>query len=448
MKHIALLIALLLLGCATEPPTALKSAHLGAGGASAGPPNILLIIADDLGAESSSLYPELVGDSGAVPMPNLEGLASQGLRFTQAWVNPACTQTRASIVTGQYGHHTGATYVEAVVPTSTVTVFDRITADAPDYAQAMFGKYHLGGRGSTVMAHVVALGVPTFRGMIKGPESYFNWILYEPGVPNKTITTYSTTKITDLAIDYITAHEATRPNDPWFVYQAYNAPHEPHQVPPSALHSVDLGGALPGQTLNTLPTFKAMTQSLDAEMGRLLSHVDLADTTVIFIGDNGTTAGKKDTGTGVRDSKASVFEGGVRVPLVVAGAGVTRTGDESALVQAPDLYATILALAGLPVTQEADSLSFAALLSDPDAPKRAHAFTETANADGSGHKYAIRDGRSKLLWNGTKYFLYDLQIDPLETSNKFNNAAYASQKASLLAALAPIIANAPPQYFP
>ena len=115
------------------------------GGESPKRPNVLLIIADDYGAESASLYPSLVGDSGAVPVPNLESLAQNGLVFDNAWASPACSMTRGTIVSGLYGYRTGVTSVGAVLPTDTVTVFDRITAESPSYSQVLFGKYHLGG---------------------------------------------------------------------------------------------------------------------------------------------------------------------------------------------------------------------------------------------------------------------------------------------------------------
>src|SRR5262249_50327248 len=119
----------------------------GSGGESPQRPNVLLIISDDYGAEASSVYPTLNGDSGAVPVPNIESLAQNGLVFDNAWASPACSMTRGTIVSGLYGYRTGVTFVGAVLPTDTVTIFDRITAESPSYAQSFFGKYHLGGGG-------------------------------------------------------------------------------------------------------------------------------------------------------------------------------------------------------------------------------------------------------------------------------------------------------------
>jgi arylsulfatase B len=442
------------------------------GGNGGGPeqPNILFIIADDWGAEATSLYPDLVGDSGAVPVPSIEALAENGLVFDNAWASPVCSPTRGTIVSGKYGHRTGVTTVGNVLPTSTVTLFDRISAESPDYAQAFFGKYHLGG-GSIdprpggsypaapgVLQHVRDLGIPTFRGLLGGGVAdYFNWTVYDSNGPSVATSTYATTALTDYAIDYIQRQEAARPDKPWFIYQAYNAPHaanggnSPYQVPPAELHSVDLssvGDPQPGTYATNVPVYKANIQSLDTEIGRLLEAVDLEKTVVIFVGDNGTPAPVKDTGTGLRNSKGSVYEGGVRVPLIVTGAGVTRRGREDDLFVTTDVYASVLDLAGVPVSQVNDSYSFEPLLSDEAATNgRTHSFTEVSSGT-SQRRYAIKDKRYKLISNLGQPELYDLVADPLETTNLYASQPHSAVLATLQAEIAALRAEAPAGYFP
>jgi len=423
-------------------------------------PNILLIIADDLGSESVSLYPDLVGDSGAVSTPNIEELAENGLVFDNAWSSPACSMTRGTIVTGQYAHRTGVTYVNAVLPTDTVSIFDRITAESPSYGQALIGKYHLAGLDATAVQHVTALGVPYFHGIVFGGVSdFFNWTSYSSDAPPVASTTFTTTAFTDYALEYIEDHETKTPDQPWFVYQAYNAPHgvslvpfQVLQVPPAELHSVDLssvGNPPPGAIGANVPILKAQVQSLDTEIGRLLRDVDLEETTVVFVGDNGTPPTVKDTGAGVRGAKGSVYEGGVRVPLIVAGAGVTRRGREDDLVVTNDLFATILELTGIPASHVEDSYSIKPLLSDETAPSgRTHAFTETASADGKTQRYAVRDTRFKLVSNNKVRELYDLIADPLETTDLYSSGPHAAVRASLEAEIAALAPNAPAGYFP
>jgi arylsulfatase A-like enzyme len=234
----------------------------GVGGAIAGgpsKPNILLIIADDLGAEATSLYPSLAGAKGQVPIPNIEALAQNGVVFDNAWASPVCSPTRGTIVSGQYGFRTGVTTVGNVLPTSTVTLFDRLTADSPTYTHALFGKYHLGGGSidprpgtafpgvAQILQHARDIGITTYRGILGGGlTDYFSWTTYDINGPEVANTAYATTVLTNYAIDFIHQQQATKPEQPWFLYQAYNAPHaanggnNPYQVPPAELHHVDL----------------------------------------------------------------------------------------------------------------------------------------------------------------------------------------------------------------
>jgi arylsulfatase A-like enzyme len=444
----------------------------GDGGGSGGPakPNVLLIIADDWGAESSSFYPELVGDSGAVPVPNVESLAQNGLVFDNAWASPACSMTRGTIVSGLYGYRTGVTSVGAVLPTDTVTVFDRLSAESPDYAHAFFGKYHLGGglfdprAGGTfadaprILQHARDIGIKTFRGILGGAVvDYYSWNIYDINGPAVPTTSYATTALTDVAIDFIHKQESTRPDKPWFVYQAYNAPHaanggnSPYQVPPPYLHSVDLssvGNPAPGTSATNVPVYKANVQSLDTEIGRLLKEVDLDNTVVIFVGDNGTPEQVKDKGSHIRGSKGSAYEGGVRVPFVVAGAGVTRRGRASDLVVTTDIYATVLSLAGIDVSHVNNSYSIKPVLSDETATSgRTYSFSETSSGT-NNRRYGLKDTRYKLVSNLGKRELYDLVADPLESKDLYASAAHAAARATLEAEIVTLNADARPGYFP
>jgi len=123
------------------------------------------------------------------------------------------------------------------------------------------------------------------------------------------------------------------------------------------------------------------------------------------------------------------------VPLVIAGAGVTRTGREDALVVSTDLYATIAAMTGIPVTQRFDSFSLLPVLAATGAATgRTHAFSETCSST-FGRRYAIRDARYKLLSDNSVWGLYDLLNDPVETTNLYNNGAYSTVRTGLNNAL-------------
>jgi len=441
----------------------------GGGGEPSQRPNILFLFIDDLGAEGTSLYPDIAGDAGTAPVPNIEALAKNGLVFDDAWASPVCSPTRGTIVSGSYGHRTGVTNVGNVLPTSTVTLFDRLTADSPDYGQAVFGKYHLGG-GSIdprpggsfpaapgIVQHVRDLGIPIFRGILGGGlVDYFNWTTFDINGPAVANTTYATTALTDFAIDYIHEQETARPDKPWFIYQAYNAPHaanggnNPYQVPPRELHSIDLssvGNPAPGTYATNIPVYQANIQALDTEIGRLLAEVDLEKTVVIVLGDNGTPPPVKDTGSGLRGAKGSVYEGGVRAPLIVTGAGVTRRGREDALFVSSDIYATVLELAGVDVSHVNDSYSFKPLLDDAASTNgRTHSFTEVSSGT-TQRRYAVKDKRYKLITNVQQRELYDLVADPLETTNLFTSPEHAAVLATLEAEIA-VLRSETPAYFP
>ena len=284
-------------------------------------------------------------------------------------------------------------------------------------------------------------GVPNFRGFLAGDvPDYFNWNIHNLDGTIQPSTTYTTTAITDFALDFLREHRASRPQEPWLAWVAYNSAHSPFQVPPANLHTVNVGGLAPGTRSTSAAVYRAMIQSLDTEIGRLLAAVDLATTTVIYIGDNGTPSQVKVAGAGVRGSKESVYEGGVRVPLVFAGAQVTRRGHEPGLITATDLYSTLASLAGIPINRSDDSISAMARLSGTGAPTtRTHAFTELCF--GAIARYAIRDARYKLLYDNGGWGLYDLSADPLESRNLYADGAFSSARSELQSELNLLRAN-------
>jgi len=422
-------------------------------------PNILFILADDMGSEASPLYPSLYNASapsalGQAPTPTLSALASRGIVFDNVWASPLCSPTRGALLSGLYGHNTGVTTVGNILPGSTTSIFELLAASTstPHYNMGVFGKWHLAGAaaGPVGMNHVVKeTGVPLFKGFLGSHiTNYYNWTLDSSTAASATTTVYSTTLLTDFAIDFIRGQNG---NDPWFVYLPYNAPHgtapsDGFQVPPANLFTVDVGARPAGSPTvynGAIPVYQAMIQALDTEIGRLFRAMDQAgqlnNTVIIFMGDNGTPASVKDVAARIRNSKQSVYEGGVRVPLVVAGPGVTRKGRESHLVTATDIYATIAELAGVPLTNNTinNSYSVVPLLSKDQATTgRKYSFTELCANTGAGMKqFAIRDQRYKLLYSGTAWQMFDLERDPWETTNLYDDSQHAGTRAALLAEL-------------
>ncbi len=394
--------------------------------------NILLVIADDMGIDATPGYP-----IGAIKpnMPNLESLAADGLTFDNAWANPICAPTRATMLTGRYGYRTGVLDVLTTsnIPTTEKTIqtyLDETTNSA--YSHAVAGKWHLSGNNAS---GPTGMGVGYYAGVLSGGVGdYYNWPLTENGQTNNT-QSYCTSTITDLAIDWINEQDK-----PWFCWVAYTTPHTPFHFPPANTHSQ---GNLPTDTAsinaNPMPYYMAMIENLDFEMGRLLESIpadELANTSIIFIGDNGTAGQVVQAPYSSNRAKGNLAEGGVHVPLIVSGKDVSRKGQRDAsLVSSVDLFATVAELVGLDLPVYEDSRSFKPLLTGTTAA-RSYNYAELLST-GSPNKtgYAIRDEQYKLIQfdSGTERF-YDLSVDPYEQNNLSNNlsAAEATARQALL----------------
>ncbi|WP_189360721.1 sulfatase-like hydrolase/transferase [Algibacter mikhailovii] len=372
-------------------------------------PNILLVIADDMGLDATPGY-----DIGALKpnMPNLQALLNNGLRFNNLWSYPLCTPTRGSMLTGKYGFRTGVTTVSQEMPISETSIQEYLDENNSGYAHAVIGKWHL----SRDLDHPTNSIVGDYAGFLSGTlRSYWNWDLVENGQSTNT-TTYSTSKFTDLAIDWIDAQE-----QPWFLWLAYNAPHTPFHLPPNELHSQ---GALPSGdadiAANPLPYYLAMLEAMDSEMGRLIasmSEEERDNTVIIFMGDNGTPNQVVQTYNS-RRAKNSLYQGGVNVPMVISGKNITRIGEqEDALLNTTDLFATIASIAGNEIDEINDSKNFESMLSTPGQEVRNFAYSEIGT-DVNSLDYTIRDATYKLIrFNTGEEGLYHLIDDPLESIN-------------------------------
>lgn len=394
----------------------------------AAPQNILLIIADDLGVDSSALYNEATTPGYAMPpTPHIQSLAASGVVFRNAYANPVCSPTRACILTGQHGFRSGiGDLVDfgPALPASAFTLAEAFTNAATGHHLAQFGKWHLANGPNTPR---LVGGWTNFAGSLPGAiANYTNWTKSVNGVAQPGTTNYATTELVDDAIEWIQA----RGTNAWFVWAAFNAPHTPFHAPPAQL--------CPSYPLNTLTNnrrmFEAMTEAMDTEIGRLLAAVDRTNTHIIFIGDNGTTGNIIAPPYASSRGKDTLYEGGIHVPLVVAGPAVVSPNRTNATpVNAVDLFATILELAGttvataVPANVVIDSQSLVPLLTATNQlSRRAYAEMFGTNVAANVGGRALRDERYKLIrfTNGTEEF-YDLQTDPLELTNLVSSATSA-----------------------
>jgi arylsulfatase B len=375
----------------------------------AGPPNILFIIADDFGLDASPCHPSI----GALKplMPNLSGLCQRGLVFDSAWAHPTCTPTRASILSGSYGIHSNVMAVDEVL-SNTDTLLSRLQQGSNPYSVAVVGKWHVSGNNAA--ANIPAsFGAAHFAGFLTGAlTDYSNWRITVNGVASST-SNYATTELTDRAMSWMSTQQ-----QPWFLWLAYNAPHTPFHTPPANLYTQ--AGLKNGTATDNRTKYFAAAEALDAELGRLIASIPaatLANTTIVFMGDNGTPGQVIQTPYTSSRAKDSLYQGGINVPLVFAGAGVTRSGQrEAALVNATDLFATFSALTQRSQAVSNDSISFANALQAANVASRTHAYIDFRDA--GTFITAIRDSRYKLIeLASARRELYDLTLDPFETTN-------------------------------
>jgi arylsulfatase A-like enzyme len=376
-------------------------------------PNVLFILADDLGYGDLSCYGRPDYET-----PVLDGLARQGMRLTSAYAAaPVCTPTRCAFITGRYPQRFEVGLQEPLtaasppvgLPPGEATIATRVRAAG--YETALIGKWHLGWRAEYRPLH---FGFDEFYGSLSGAMDYFTYVASDEGAGNQpdlwegndrtTGDGYLTDLFTERAVSFV----QRRRTKPFYLSLHYTAPHSPWEGPGdrAAADHADHG---PGPMLNggSLETYAQMMASMDAGIGRVLAALRRArlerDTLVIFTSDNG----------GERYSfhwpfsfqKMYLHEGGIRVPAIVRWPGVVpagRVSDQAAVTM--DWTATILAAAGAS-TEALDGENLLPVLAgEREAYDRA-LFWRTRT------RSAARVGRYKLVAEGADEFLYDLGVD-------------------------------------
>lgn len=401
-------------------------------------PNILLIILDDYGVDSTKSYQPPNDGRDYAATPNLDGICKAGVQFQNAWSTPLCSSTRATMLTGRHGFRTG---IGEAIPRgqgidSKEPTLPRIldANKALGYAHANLGKWHLGT--TQVLGNLKApntMGWSFFSGVLSGSlADYSQWNKITNGA-SSSVTTYATTENVKDTIAWIEKQDRDKP---WFVWLAFNAPHDPLHLPPKELHNVPgLSGTTRDIRQNPNGYFRAMVEAIDFEVGKLLDWLkskQMFDNTVIlYIGDNGTQARAVLPPYDRRRSKGSIYQNGIHVPYCISGPIVSEGGRKSdALVHTVDLFSTILAIAGvdtkndLPSGFAYDSVSLVPLLKDAKATfsrdwNLSYRFAWGKNKEGN---QAIRNKTYKLVrlrntQGAITDELYNLNKDPLEKTN-------------------------------
>ena len=389
------------------------------------PPNILLILADDLG------YGDL-SSSGAQDLltPHIDALVESGMGFKQFYANsPVGSPTRAALLTGRYPDLVGVPGVIRQEPERNwgyllpeAPLLPRLLQDA-GYHTALVGKWHLGLESPNTPNE---RGFQFFRGFLGGMVDDYSGHLRQ-GVNYMRLNTDSiepTGHATDLftrwAVDYLNERSSTEP--PFFLYLAYNAPHRPVQPPPQSLERVKQRG---GELSEDRARLVALIEHLDEGVGRVMEALrengQDTRTLVVFTSDNG---GELRVGANcgpLRGGKREMYEGGIRVPMAAVWPGKIRPGSSSnRLALTMDLFPTICAVAGVKVESEIDGVSLFRTLVGQMAPPLERELFWVRREGGRRHQgqdyYAVRRGRWKLMQNSPfePYKLFNLRDDPLE----------------------------------
>ena len=422
------------------------------------PPNIVFILADDFGWADLSCYGSTYHET-----PNLDRLARQGMRFTNAYAAcPVCSPTRASILTGRYPAHLNLTdwipgrgdrpdqklkspAFNQQLPLEELTIAEALKPAG--YTAASIGKWHLGAAPSYL---------PTQQGFdvnIAGtrrgsPPGYF----YPYARPNRPEFALPGLRAGGTDGEYLTdrlAREAARfirenKDRPFFLYLSHFTVHIPIQPKPALLEKYQAKG-IPERPHNN-PHYAAMVQSLDESVGLVLETLDdlnLSDrTVVIFTSDNGglsTREGRHTPATSnapLRAGKGHLHEGGIREPLIVRWPGVVEPGSVSDTpVTSVDFFPTIVEITGAQAkpARPIDGVSLVPLLrqTGPLPPRALFWHYPHYSNQGGRPGAAIRDGDYKLIefYEDNKLELYNLATDIGETRNL---AAQMPQRAKEL----------------
>ena|SRR5688572_7371917 len=385
---------------------------------SARKPNVILIMMDDLG------YGDL-GSYGApeVRTPHIDRLAREGVRLTDAYANGhVCSPTRAALISGRYPQRFGIERAIAARTTADSAIGLPVTgASLPTllktngYATGLVGKWHLGFRREfSPQAH----GFDEFFGFLAGAHDYYRGTVID-GTTRVPLAGYLTDEITKRAVGFIDGHAA----GPFFLEVAYNAVHGPFQPPGRPPTDAERRAPrplvqMPGDSVPaTREDYVKMLERADDGVGKILAALDqrglTRNTLVIFTNDNGGEWLSRNAPFFHR--KATLWEGGIRVPLILRWPSGLPAGTTSAQVALTmDLTASILAATGTkaPDSYRPDGVNILPVLRGDAPVLERNVFWRIEQP--ARQQRATRSGRWKLLRDGGATFLFDLDSDPGE----------------------------------
>ncbi|MCX7423543.1 MAG: sulfatase-like hydrolase/transferase [Planctomycetia bacterium] len=403
--------------------------HRHAQSADPSPPNIIVILADDLGRGDYSAF-----GTNDIRTPSIDRLCREGMTFNNFYASSCvCSPTRAALLTGYYPDRVGVPGVIRHTPDNSwgylspkATLLPQVLKTA-GYHSAIVGKWHLG---LTSPNTPTERGFDFFHGFLgdmmddylthrRGGQNFMRRnqeVIDPPG--------HATDLFTDWAYEYL-IERSTSPSKPFFLYLAYNAPHDPIQPPPEWLAKVRQREP---NMADHRAKLVALIEHMDAGIGRVLDTLDqrkLADNTLVFFtSDNGGVLNLGAKNGPWRSEKQHMYEGGLRVPAIARWPNRISAGQQTGQVAVTmDLFATACEAAGVNVSTSIDGVSFLpTLLGQPQTtPQRDLYFVRREGGPAYGGKTieALIRGDWKLLQDSpfAPLELYNLKADPNETTN-------------------------------
>lgn len=424
-------------------------------------PNLIVVLADDLGYGELGAYGQKL-----ITTPRLDGLATEGLRFTDAYSTAAvCAPSRCSLLTGLHtGHSTVRANPSAAQGslTATDTTFAQVLK-ARGYRTAVIGKWGFGPEAADQDSHPAARGFEEFYGYIDHSHAhqYYPEYLWHNGakepIPANTggaKAVYAPDLIEQHALEFIGAHK----DEPFLLFLTPNVPHAPSDVPDTSAYAAQSWTA-------ANKGHAAQVSYFDALVGKVVDRLralGLEDDTVLLVtSDNGpheeggVNPDLFDANGPLRGYKRNLYEGGVRVPLIAWGPGRVAQGTSDRPTPLTDILPTLAELGGAPAPSDVDGLSAAPLLAgSPDAARHGHLYwfrdergvTSRANAQDAQRATWLAEAVRRDNWKAVRFAperdhnlpddkwqveLYDLAADLGETRNVLD--AHPSTAAALVA---------------
>ena len=395
------------------------------------PPNIIVILVDDLGYGDLSSY-------GATDLqtPHIDSLIASGMRFDHFYANcPVCSPTRAALLSGTYPDRVGVPGVIRTRPQDSWGFLDPSAVLLPkalwpaSYHTAIVGKWHLGLESPSTPNE---MGFDHFHGFLGDMmDDYYNHrrhgnnYMYLNDVEIDPAG-HATDLFSNWAIDYLNQRKAD--NRRFFLYLAYNAPHTPIQPPSNWLAKVK---AREGNISDRRARLVALIEHMDDGIGRVMAALKAnqqdQNTLVIFTSDNGGQLNVGGQCGNNRGGKQDMYEGGIRVPAGIVWPGIIAPGSRSDIVgMTMDIFPTLCDIAGTPYASDLNGTSLLpTLLGQPQngLDRTLVWVRREGNMRYQGRDYyALREGPWKLVQNSPfePYQLYNLDSDPLESNNLAN----------------------------